>query len=218
VHPLSPLSDLDYVLQEGNSSDDASQAQTLAQQLIHQPRFHKWLTPARSDLLLVQIDLDMCSRTTPLSYLYAHLSLSLSNTPADIILHFFCGQHESRVNPLQGPQGLLCSLITQLLHTAGPFNHSFISTRDYTERIESHVVQDLYVTLKALITQLPLNQHVFCFTENILGLESPGWLAELIDVLKILYRMTHDEHLHLILKVLITTGLAHCCTERAIPA
>ncbi|KAJ0424717.1 hypothetical protein BJY00DRAFT_247146 [Aspergillus carlsbadensis] len=218
VHHLSPLNDLDYVLREGNSSDNASQAQTQAQQLIHQPRFHQWLTSARSDLLLVLRDFDICSRMIPLSYLCAHLSLSLSNTPGYIILHFFCGQHESRADPLRGPQGLLRSLITQLLHTAGPFNHNFIETRDYAERIESHIVRDLCVTFKALITQLPLNQRVFCFIENILWLESPEWMQELIDVLEILYRMTHDEHLHPILKVLITSGSARCGVERAIPA
>jgi hypothetical protein len=43
-------------------------------------------------------------------------------------------------------------------------------------------------------------------------------MAELIDVLEILYRMTHDERLHPILKALITSGSARCAVERAIPA
>ncbi|KAL3491190.1 hypothetical protein BJX62DRAFT_237428 [Aspergillus germanicus] len=195
VHHLFPLSDLEYVLREGNSSENASQVQAQAQQ-----------------------NFDVCSRITPLSYLCAHLSLGLSNTPGYIVLHFFCSQHESRVDPLRGPQGLLRSLITQLLHTAGPLNHNFIGTRDYAERIESHVVQDLSVTFKALITQLPLNQRVFCFIENTLWLESSEWMQALIDVLEILYRMTQDEHLHPILKILITSGSARCGVERAIPA
>ncbi|KAL4748040.1 hypothetical protein BDW72DRAFT_205975 [Aspergillus terricola var. indicus] len=215
VHHLSYLSDLDYVLREGNSFTSRAQAQ--AQQLMHQPRFHQWLVSSRPDLLLVQGNFDACSRITPLSYLCAHLALSFSNTPGFIVLHFFCGQHESRVDPLRGPQGLLRSLITQLLYAAGPFNQSFIDTRDYAERIESHVIQDLCVTFKALVSQLPLNQRVLCFIENIPWLESHEWMRDLIDVLEILYRMTHDEYLQSILKVLITSGTSRCGIERAIP-
>ncbi|KAL4960141.1 uncharacterized protein BDV14DRAFT_204973 [Aspergillus stella-maris] len=215
VHHLSPLGDLDYVLQKGNWF--TSQAQAQAQQLMSQRRFHHWLISARPDLLLVQADFDLCSRITPLSYLCAHLGLSLANTPGPITLHFFCGQHESRVDSLRGPQGLLRSLITQILHAVGPFDHSFIGTRDYAERIESHITQDLCITFKALIEQLPLNQRVFCFIENILWHESEEWMQDLIDVIEILYRMTHDEHLQPILKVLITSGILRCGIERAIP-
>ncbi|KAL4879310.1 hypothetical protein BJY04DRAFT_220166 [Aspergillus karnatakaensis] len=216
VPHLAALSDLEYLLQQGCLFSNASQGQAQAQQLMHQPRFHDWLSSSRPDLLLVHGNFDACARITPLSYLCAHLSLGLSNTKGLTVLSFFCGQHESRVDSLRGPRGLLRSLITQLLYVGGSFNHDFINTRHYAESIKAHVVQDLCTTFKFLISQLPLNQRVFCFIENILWLESEEWMQDLRDVLEMLYRLAHDSSLRPILKILITSGTARCGLERGI--
>ncbi|KAL2830420.1 hypothetical protein BJY01DRAFT_254640 [Aspergillus pseudoustus] len=217
VPHLAPLGDLDYLLREGGAFSNAPQTQIQAQQLLHLPRFRTWLSSVKPDMLLVHGNFNTCSRITPLSYLCAHLSLSLSNTREYIVLHFFCGQHDSRRDPLRGPQGLLRSFITQLFYTAGPFNHDFISTRDFSMGIESHDVKDLCVTFRELVGQLPLNQRVFCFIENIMWFEDRDLMQDLEDLLHILDRLTHDEYLKSIFKVLITSGTARCQIENGIP-
>ncbi|KAL4898916.1 hypothetical protein BDW74DRAFT_184275 [Aspergillus multicolor] len=218
VHHLTALDDIEYLLRQGGSFSNASHAQAQAQQVLYLPRFHDWLSSPAPDLLLVHGNFESCSRITPLSYLCAHLSLTLSKTPGLLVLHFFCGQHDSLIDPLSGPQGLLRSLITQLLYAGGPFNYDFIATRDYAEAIKAHSVRDLCSTFRALITQIPLDQRVFCFIENIIWFECEEWTQELIDVMEMLYRMAHDASLRCSLKILISSGTAKCGLERAIPS
>ena len=65
--------------------------------------------------------------------------------PKPWVLHF-CILHDTPWTPLTGPQGLIQSFMTQLLHTDWSFDWEFINTRSYKDDIVSHSVKALCFT------------------------------------------------------------------------
>ncbi|KAL3493960.1 hypothetical protein BJX62DRAFT_199389 [Aspergillus germanicus] len=100
-------------------------------------------------MLLAHGDFSTYSRITPLLYLYAHLSLSLSKTREYIILDLCCGQRDSRIELLVGRSGpnslsyhaaFLCCLAFQ----ARPHFYTCHAARNQL----SHIMQDLCITFR----------------------------------------------------------------------
>lgn len=215
VYHMGPVNDLKDILRSEASFNDTAQMQ--AQQLLSSTRFHEWLSSPNPDLLLVNGNYDDHARTSPLSCLSAHLAIILSQKWNSTVIHFFCGQHDSRISPVVGPRGLLRSLITQLLHTDHSFNFNFIDTRPFANGIKQHEIRDLCWTLGQLIRQLPRGQGVLCLIENIGCFEREEWFSDLRDVVELLYRTSADPYLWPNLKVLITNATARTRIERELP-
>ena len=159
--------DLAYMLRQGSMFQVASQAQ--AKQLVQESRFASWLSCFRSDLLLVNGNFDRTStgRISPLSFLYANLALSLSQNPECFVLHYFCSLNDNPSHPLTGPQGLIQSFMTQLLHTGWLFDQDFINMCSYKDDIVLHSVEALCFTFWQLVEQLLVNKCVLCIIDNI---------------------------------------------------
>ncbi|KAL2856502.1 hypothetical protein BJY01DRAFT_179455 [Aspergillus pseudoustus] len=215
VDHMTPVRDVECVLRHCGGVSQADQGQ--AQQLLQSTQFSAWFWPLASDILFVNGNFDHSSRTSPLSYLCAQLALTLSEDPGCIVLQFFCGQHESETDPLRGPQGLLRSITSQLLYSGYAFSRAFINTRTYSEAIRAHSVEDLCITFRRLVSQLPLNQKVLCVVENISRFEREEWYHDLGFVVEMLYRITQDDSFKPSLKVLFTGATARSRTELVLP-
>ncbi|KAE8321382.1 hypothetical protein BDV39DRAFT_210781 [Aspergillus sergii] len=218
VGHMTAIHDLEYMLRQGQMFTVTS-SEARAQQLIQEDRFASFLSSPRSDLLLVNGNFDYASaaRISPLSFLCANLALSLSQNAHCLVLHYFCSLHDRPSDPLAGPQGLIRSILSQLLCTGWPFEQDFINTRSYRDDILSHSVEALCFTFRELVEQLPVDKRIHCIIDNITTLESERWDADLYTVIEMLYHISVDDSCRQIFKVLITAPPARTLIERKLP-
>ncbi|RDW93391.1 uncharacterized protein DSM5745_00713 [Aspergillus mulundensis] len=212
------LEDLDTVLKEQHQFDDATQSH--ARQLLQTPRFSRWISSQSPDMLWVNGNFEDLGpgRLSALSVLCALLVLSLHQNSNAITLHHFCGLHETGTEgTVTGPNGLIRSLIFQLLFCSGhKFNLDFINTRQFANDIESHSLRMLCHTFRQLIEQLPPRQTVICIIDGITGFEYGPWLDDLWDVMLILNKLVTDDALRPNFKLLVTTPFADGIVDRTI--
>lgn len=147
-------------------------------------------------------------RTSALSALCAMFSLNLSKNTQSIVLQFFCGIQEAPNDPVLGPNGLIRSLLAQLLLTRFPFNLDFINTRAFFEAIKSHSLRDLCSVFRQLIEQLPPAARVVCIIDSISSFEYDSRLTDLIDVLHILDTIIGNPYLRPVVKLMATTSFS----------
>lgn len=89
--------------------------------LVHEPRFTSWFQGTNSQILVVN-DMDssmLNDMISPLTYLCAKLTRSVSTIPSSHPLSFFCRMHCEQSSLLGGISGMLSSLITQLILHCG---------------------------------------------------------------------------------------------------
>ncbi|PWY87580.1 hypothetical protein BO70DRAFT_427502 [Aspergillus heteromorphus CBS 117.55] len=209
-----PSNDLQMVIKDISQFEVSAQAQ--AQQLFASRQFAEWMASNQRATLLVHGNFETPGpgRTTALSVLCAMFALQLHNT-ADknhyIVLHHFCGLHgssHSQNDPIPGPNGLIRSLITQiLLHTNNhQFNLDFFNTPDFVAEIKAHSLKMLCHTFSQLIEQLPRHTTIVCILDGISELASRQWGPdEFSDVLLILNRLVTNQALRPAFKILSTT-------------
>ncbi|KAJ0422342.1 hypothetical protein BJY00DRAFT_322533 [Aspergillus carlsbadensis] len=210
VSPKSIIDDVDVVLQQIGRIDGAAHMQ--AQQLLSSQEFFCWIGPSRTETLYVQGNLHTASagRISALSAVCAILSLNLFKSTDSVVLHFTCGLHEAPENPIAGPNGLIRSLIAQLLLAGLDFNLDFISTRVYSEQIKAHDLPALTHTFRCLIESLPCNITVIRMIDGLVRFESESGhlLAELADVIHTLNQIVCNPVLRPVFKLLVTTPFA----------
>ena len=216
VSPQHPINDIQIILKELDQFGSSAQAQ--AQQLFASPAFASWMASIQPTSLLVHGNFPESGpgRITPLSILCAMLTLQLHrNSNAEnkqtIILHHFCGLHGSRHNPvdsLVGPNGLIRSILAQLLQTGRRFNLDFINTTDFVHQLEEHNIQKLCSTFFELVEQLSRKTTVICILDGLSEFTSTQFQNELLDVVHILNRLVTHRTLRSRFKLLCTTPLA----------
>ncbi|KAE8152985.1 hypothetical protein BDV25DRAFT_47977 [Aspergillus avenaceus] len=208
VSPRASIDDVDIVLKQPVVFN--AEGQSLSQQVLSSNEFLRWMQTSHAETLFVQGDCSIVGpgRVTPLSALCATLSLNLSKHSDSLVLHFFCGLHESPSSSTAGPSGLIRSLIAQLLLTRATFGLDFINTRAFAESICSHSVYDLCHTFRQLIEQLPKSAVVVCIIDGIVRFESDAWFADLMEVIHTLNQILANPALHPVIKLLVTSPYA----------
>ncbi|KAL4982898.1 hypothetical protein BDW68DRAFT_182100 [Aspergillus falconensis] len=186
------LEDLDTGLKEQHQFDDATQS--YARKLLQSPKFSGWISSQSPEMLW--------------------------NTNA-IVLHHFCGLHEiGGEGAVTGPNGLIRSLIFQLLFSGRhKFNldfMDFINTRQLADDILSQSRRMLCHTFRQLIEQLPPRQTVISIVDGITGLEYGPWLDDLWDVVFILNKLVTDPAIRPNFKLLVTMPFADEVVDRTI--
>ncbi|KAI9737404.1 MAG: hypothetical protein M1834_009558 [Cirrosporium novae-zelandiae] len=198
--------DLDYVLRQGSDFDLTAQGQ--ARWLLRTRQFQGWLSPRDSDLLLVDgnTDSSIGGGLSPLSLLCATLVLSFFKMrPRPISLHFFCGQHDAPDDVLKGPNGLIRSLITQLLLTHQMFTLYFINSHQHCTGLEAQSLAALCNTFQKLVKQLPPRTLIYCVLDGISLYEGTDWDGDLAFVVDRLNKIVKDECLQPTFKLLMTS-------------
>ncbi|KAI9041895.1 uncharacterized protein KD926_006441 [Aspergillus affinis] len=203
-----PSNDLRTIIKELSRFEIS--AQTQAQQLFASRQFAEWMASHHPVTLMVNGNFDTPGpgRTTALSVLCAMFALKLLDNNDDcIVLHHFCGLHGARYHsdPAAGPNGLIRSLLAQMLHTGREFNLDFINTPQFTDDIQTHSLKMLCHTFSQLVEQLPRNITIICILDGVSEFASQQWSTEFSDVLLILNRLITSPALRPIFKLLCTT-------------
>ena len=207
-----PTKDLGQALAEQCRFTLTSQGQV--QSLLGHKQFLQWLNRRHPDLILVDANIEEAAldSLSVISVFCATFVTSMMEVqPDDVVAHFFCGLHSSLSDPWYGPNGLVRSLIMQLLmklvdmdRDMTSWNLDFINHRDYLWELERHDMPSLCVTLHSLLYQFPADMTIFCIVDSISCFNVDRLFGDFRTVMECLQGVVDDGSLAPIFKVLLT--------------
>ncbi|KAK0646902.1 hypothetical protein B0T16DRAFT_446786 [Cercophora newfieldiana] len=162
-------------------------------------RFRDWLdfSLGVSDLVLVEGHLDT-EREGKLSSLSAFCGsfIEARKTPQFSVLYYFCGLHCHLGDHISGPQGMVRSLVSQLLRwhrDAGTPLTITIADPDCGE-LSSHQLPALLTLFRELIQQTPSGMTLYCLIDGISEFETTnqGWETELCEIVGFFQTIVED--------------------------
>ncbi|KAH8168177.1 hypothetical protein CIB48_g100 [Xylaria polymorpha] len=175
-----PTDDLQFVLKQAVRMSDNNQGR--ARWLMRTPNFQNWMSLPRHALLLVDGAMPL-ERVSPMSILTATLAVSLLSSQTTIVIYFFCGKNldASADDELSGPQGMLRSLITQLMLQIGPMPNlsGIINSHEFLHDCYKHQFSALCEVLRLLIEQLPPHTILYCLLDGVSWYEQETWVDEM---------------------------------------
>lgn len=241
VHHLSHIEDQQRVLRLGHSLDGEEMTRAavmvpteprlpnqlyslLKSQQVKTPQVKQWLHALSSSVVLVEGcgTRPQAGRVAPLSHVCATFIQILNNSggaegdskTTKTTLFFFCGQHVMEKDSLQGPQGLMRSLLAQLILTLVQNNWVQDSTPIKllhkqgfgAQELENFSLQDVCQLFHQLLSSVPSGSTVFALVDGISYFEhSEVWRGEFELVIGCLARITADDELGRMFKLLLTS-------------
>lgn len=171
---------------------------------MQSPKVHAWIKDPQSSVLFVNGN--DTSRQCPLSFVCAKLYNIESHASGGVFAHgFFCGQHLHPDDIYVGIDGMMRSLLGQLLVAHRKFE---LTTVERLQNIDQSNVDSLCEMYFRLIMQLQAQETVFCIIDAMTFHEGSGSRCreEALTVVKMLVRLTEccDSPPHCIFKVLLT--------------
>lgn len=186
-------------------------AQDRAVFLMQHPKLHAWIKVPESSILFVNGNDNASSRQFPLSFVCAKLMDSIRSTTnveshasGGIFAHgFFCGQHLHRKDPNGGIDGMMRSLLGQLLVAHGNFE---LTTVEGLKRMDQSNVDSLCEMYFCMIMQLPRQETVFCTVDGMTFHEGSWRCREALTVVQTLVSLIEccTGGQHCVFKVLLT--------------
>lgn len=221
---VSHSQDLSNTLRKHHCFGDEALAQPAY--LINVERFRQWLVESRSDILLVDahVGSEMSGSISPMSVFCATLVQSLlersrlthESGRAEVVLFFFCGLHRSRQSDLEGPSGLIRSLLGQLLLSWPKewplYNDSMPSLLEIKAGNTEAAVPLMARMFQELVSTLPLGTIIYCVVDDISAFDTELWgrlrgLEVIIDCLRKLVGPPGTRHTNeAYLKVVMTSA------------
>jgi len=188
--------------QSSEPSDDQ-----IARGIIEGPGFREWLCTDDSSALFIE--------GGPVLDFYGHASLPLMSClaikylegkePAVAIYHF-CKRHLSPKDPIQGPQGMMRSLICQILRLfQSQVDLGFTSGGRYREQLESHNLHILCDCFAQVVKQLPVETVLFCIIDSIDRFERHEWADDCRYMIRELQDILHEYECGPVFKLLVTS-------------
>ncbi|KAI1334895.1 hypothetical protein F5Y15DRAFT_428570 [Xylariaceae sp. FL0016] len=215
VHHLGSIDDQMDVLRLSQSLDLDSVSRAAG--LVRSPRVKQLLHSPAAGLVLVEGcgERGQIGRVAPISYVCATLSETLraANQKFDassITLLFFCGRHIDPGDMLRGPQGLMRSLLAQLimelprndwLADSVPIEFPHLESSE----LERLALEDVCELFHPLLGRVPRGGSVFCLVDGISSYRSPEWQGDLYIVTRCFRTVLADEGLGAHLKILMTS-------------
>ena len=186
-----------------------STRQQRATWLMQEPAFQQWFRAMGSHILIVDGMEQEMDTISSLSYFCAMLHNNLSSLQVAIPLTFFCGLHAKPGENLEGAQGIMRSLIYQLLLLHLDFDYSF---RDYPflEGIRNQSIVHLCRLFRNLLTSFQ-SATVFCMIDGISEYEISSRLYDvniMMGYFKDLVDETNREDSGINFKFLVTSSMA----------
>jgi hypothetical protein len=196
--------DLQTILSQAKSVDTKLQGR--AHWVLRTPRFMKWIQSRDSDVLSINGNLDGfgMARYSPLSLLPATLIQSLLQQPHIYVVYYFCGMHNSVMDDLAGPVGLIRSLNAQLL-SFQQVGLDFVQVGQWGEGLQSLDLQTLCRLFRRLVSQLP-DMMLFCVLDGVSLFETDLSRNDAAFVLRKLIDLSMDEDLDCHFKLLLTSA------------
>jgi hypothetical protein len=205
--------DAKQVLRQCNTIHPAAERESAW--ILRMPAFAEWLRAGNSDILLVDGGMGYLDegRLSAKSLLCTTLLASLAKMqPTSVRLYFFCGLHAKSVDPLNGPPGMLRSLICNLaieLHQRKWLNLDFIDDRLYQQALDAQDLGHMCDTFHRLVTMVgggfDNNVPVYCILDGISQYEYE-WLPDLQYIVACLKGIVQDRFMKPIFKVFLTSA------------
>lgn len=198
---VHPDSDLRYILQRIDPNADEVE---LALKVSSGEVFRQWQAEDESPPLFIEGGPPVSSRrSTALSIVSSTLVKVNQDSPKATSIYFFCGMHDNLQDPICGPQGMIRSLIIQILRQFD-VNLEFISMllRPLIEKLNLRALCDC---LGKLVKQLPARTVIFCVVDGISFFETTLWTNDTAKVIGDLRDLAYDNETGAIFKLLVTS-------------
>ncbi|KAL3441062.1 hypothetical protein BJX65DRAFT_14747 [Aspergillus insuetus] len=206
-----PNRDLEQALLQKGRFKASVQGQV--QSVLRHKRLPEWLNAHSPDLLLVDANLRSggLERLSAVSVFCATFIIGMVKVrPEDVIVHFFCGQHLTPRDHWNGPNGLVRSLILQLLMNLVDMKRlslDFINDRGFLSDLEDHDLPSLCDALYYIVSQFPADTMVYVIIDHVSAFDTESLFADLSLVLEYLQDMIEDTSLVPVFKVLLTNPM-----------
>lgn len=190
------------------------QDQAQANSTLRHPDFRAWLAGPGSALVLVNTNLPGTDALSAASVFAGTLVTSLVSARQDaVVVHFFCGLHTSPTDLEFGPNGLLRSVVMQLvlkLIELDRLDLGFLQTRRDVAELKSSdprtACNALCQALYDLLTQFPAGTEVYCILDSISLFDRERILPLLRILIECLQTLVEDSELATVFKVFLTNG------------
>lgn len=207
-----PIKDIGKALAEQGRFTLASQGQV--QSLFGHYQFLQWLDLPEPGLIFVDANIDKFAldSLSPVSVFCATFVTSMMEVrPDDALAYFFCGLHALPGDAWYGPNGLVRSLIVQLLmklvdmdREMARWNLDFINHSDYLWELERHDLHSLCIALHSLLYEFPPGMTVYCIIDSVSRFDVDRLFEDLALVMDCLEAVIEDDALPATVKVLLT--------------
>ena len=206
VSPERDARDRAHISREGRNAPSASLAKSYW--ILNHQTFRAWLVSDEScNLLLNGDDRSLESeRITTTSLVCATLIQALEDSEQATPLAFFCSLHTGDGASLRGPQGLMRSLINQLLPLQD-FDLNFIN-QNYAEMIRCQDVWWLCDLFIRLVDQLSKDEILFCVIDGTSAFEKQKYGNGILLVVDHLSKLALKLGSVPVFKFLLTTSKA----------
>lgn len=201
-------------------SVDPSESQ-IAQGVFEGARFKEWLSVYESTVIFIEggSALTTNSRFASLSLMNCLAIECLEGKEPAVVLYHFCRRHVSSRDLLQGPQGLMRSLLCQTLRLfQNQINLGFISSRRYREQLDSHNLHIMCDCFANIVKQLPAETVLFCIIDSIDCFEKREWADDCRHVIRELQDIMYDNGVGPVFKLLVTSSVRSKYVGNVIPA
>jgi hypothetical protein len=147
---------------------------------------------------------------TPMSLFCANFILSMEHSESEnVFTHFYCGLHTFPDDMWHGPNGLVRSIIIQLLLILGErglLSLDFLNYRTYVKELECHNLSRLCEVLQDFVRQFPPDTTIFCVIDGLSNydIDGGGVFDDLELVVRYLTTIVEDDELRPKFKVLMT--------------
>jgi hypothetical protein len=166
--------------------------------ILQNPYFQHWFQAPYSSTLIIngmEFDVDHNSSVSPLTYLCVLLSQTISTQNMALPLTFFCAQHATPGDALEGAAGLLRTLCGKLLLFAGEsIDLSFISDFNMLQAISTQNITRLCYLLEGLVqATVPISKQsplvIFCLIDSISYFETQARIGAMDIMMPFLQSM-----------------------------
>lgn len=200
----SPIQDLRRIIRAGQSTELS--ASHIAKGIIEGQKFKDWLSTDASAALFIEGGSSSAShgRNTPISLMSSVVIESLHDKEPAVAIYFFCGSHTSSKDSIKGPQGMMRSLICQILRLFS-VELDFISSRRYREQLQSLNLHTLCDCFGKLVKRLPMDTVLICIIDSICFFEKKEWAENCRKAVNDLQDLADDDELGAVFKLLITS-------------
>jgi hypothetical protein len=182
---------------------------TLLARVLANARFRRWITAGDSDLIYVEGRLDPSSygRTSPVAYICANLVHLFQDKPKTMTLSFFCGQHVASNDDLQGPKGLIRSILAKLLMAWPDAPLSNVDLTSFQEDIARISIDVLCHTFEQVLGQAPSDCTLYLVIDDLAQFERDSWVNDYASLLSMLDHLVQNGGFGPRVMVLVTSPI-----------
>lgn len=202
VHHLLAINDETHIVRRGHSIDAAATAK--AATMVQTSQVKQLLRASQSGIVLVDgcADRSQMSKVSPLSHICANLSARLKSGPPSVTLTFFCGQHLSSDDDLQGPQGLMRALVASLILSLDSMP---LQLPNIHGEVKNLSLKDICELFHRLLRLVPGKMSVYCLVDGVSYYERDVWRDDFSLMMICFGSIIDDETIDAFFKLLLTS-------------